>query len=796
MASSSANGKRRSGPLSCAECRRLKLRCSRVFPCASCVKKGCAAICPDGSLTTGKGNRFVLANTEVLHEKILVLSTRVRELEDALAEAHAAPPSAEPHPLLSQELLQLKRPLEREAPEVAKETEVETAEAIDAIGSLYISESGRTKFYGTTANAWYLLQNEEGGDDEAENTEIHLPADIPWLGHAFPFATANETKLNIRQSLYSSLPEVEKARRLATVYYRHCAWMYTPIPDAEFYNAVFSRIYDQPITIDQDPVDSHRLAVLYMVLALGTLFDLEQSYMSVEATQYYQLARASLSLDSVLEHQTIPAIQALVLMCHFMFMSFRDGPRWALMGLVVKLTQSLGLHRDGGKWNLNPEEAYHRRSLLWEVYTYDSWQSLTFGRPPSFSNAYIDCQMAEPDPQQVPDKGEDVEMSFKAWKHRWSSRCLNVVHEQAFGAKTPSYRTIQELDKKVRNYPVPPTLRVPGFGGAKMLEIEQPSIELTMQRHIAFAIKEMTIFYLHRGFFARAIEDNPEDPLGSKFAPSVLAAYTSACTFVGLVKSLHSQHSRLTERLWFLFTHVFSCAIVLGSIAAKCPTMPFARSALMNLDSAYNLFEVVKENDRAAKVLPVLQRLKGRAMLAMSAHAVNGPGPSRMTPPDSIVKEEDEELAALGGKTRLVPRRSPSTPNSPQDSLHLHHTPSPHSSPVQPYPAEHVPSAHDRHGMNGMAHWHYQQQPVEETYPNYFSTTSGTASGHWPSDTQYGQLHSPHMTVASGVQYSPYEQMSPVAGAYHSPVDTQAQADPQASWQSFYAQYQPGSMSG
>ena len=23
-------------------------RCSRVFPCASCVKKGCAAICPDG----------------------------------------------------------------------------------------------------------------------------------------------------------------------------------------------------------------------------------------------------------------------------------------------------------------------------------------------------------------------------------------------------------------------------------------------------------------------------------------------------------------------------------------------------------------------------------------------------------------------------------------------------------------------------------------------------------------------------------------------------------------------------
>jgi hypothetical protein len=71
----------------------------------------------------------------------------------------------------------------------------------------------------------------------------------------------------------------------------------------------------------------------------------------------------------------------------------------------------------------------------------------------------------------------------------------------------------------------------------------------------------VAIFYLHRGFFARAIEDNPEDPLGSKYANSVLAAYTSACTFVGLVKSLHSQYPRLTERLWFLFTHVFSCAV-------------------------------------------------------------------------------------------------------------------------------------------------------------------------------------------------------------------------------------------
>jgi hypothetical protein len=66
---------------------------------------------------------------------------------------------------------------------------------------------------------------------------------------------------------------------------------------------------------------------------------------------------------------------------------------------------------------------------------------------------------------------------------------------------------------------------------------------------------------MHRGFFAQALEDNPGDPMGSKYSPSVLAAYGSATSFVGLIESLFHQHPHLTERMWFLFTHVFSCAV-------------------------------------------------------------------------------------------------------------------------------------------------------------------------------------------------------------------------------------------
>ena len=127
--------------------------------------------------------------------------------------------------------------------------------------------------------------------------------------------------------------------------------------------------------------------------------------------------------------------------------------------------------------------------------------------------AFIDCQMAH---DTTKTEQGDVEMScahitsfaghsilircvntVAAWKHRFSSRCLGVVHEQAFGARPASYKAIQDLDKKVRNFYVPPSLRVPGFGGAKMeASGPPPSIELTMQRYTGFAIREISKYSL------------------------------------------------------------------------------------------------------------------------------------------------------------------------------------------------------------------------------------------------------------------------------------------------------------
>jgi len=38
-----------------------------------------------------------------------------------------------------------------------------------------------------------------------------------------------------------------------------------------------------------------------------------------------------------------------------------------------------------------------------------------------------------------------------SWKHRFSSECMSVVHDQAFGARTPTYATILQVCSSVHS---------------------------------------------------------------------------------------------------------------------------------------------------------------------------------------------------------------------------------------------------------------------------------------------------------------------------------------------------------
>ncbi|KIK60349.1 hypothetical protein GYMLUDRAFT_200447 [Collybiopsis luxurians FD-317 M1] len=756
--------KRRGGvaALSCAECRRLKLKCSRTFPCTGCVKKGCAAICPDGSLTTGKGNRFVLANTAELQEKIEELTARTHVLEEALTKSHALV-SPQPHPLLSDDLLQIKRSIKEESPEpslspdaatVKKEDDEERAdEALvvhnSCVGSLHVGE--RSTFYGRSGTSWHFLLNESGIDQEKSQKqpfERPLPTDLPWLAYAFPFAPPADH--STRQRLVEYLPKTAVARRHYQNFYRYGAWQYNPISEIEFRQTIFQPLYE-PRADDnsfEDPLGSHKLAILFFVFALGALLDLEGQAHSPEAKWYYHLGRAALSLEPVLDSPAMNTIQALVLLSFYMLLDDIHDPRWSIMGLATKLTQTAGLHIDGTHWNLPPEETHRRRSLFWEVYSYDILQSLTYGRPPHMVLTHIDTKHPF---ETTRDANGDVEMTYSAWKHKFFSECLGVIWNKAFGAHPLSYDELKRLDQEMRAYYVPPSLRVPGFGGAKLnQDVHPPSLELTVARHFLVALKEITSFYMHRGFFATAMNENPENPIEHhRYGESVQTIYESACICVGLMRSLYRHQPKIMQRFSYFFDHIFSCSFVLGAIASK-PKIPMALSALTNLELAYDLLNA-HDHPRSPKILAEISKLRDQARQALNVTQnplTEAQKLARPRPPKT------DDRVSSNNSSPVRERQQASWPNA-RGNVPLLKT-----SPTSPTSHQYSPTIGYQQPPNYNAH--SSQYPVDQ-FSTVFTPTSAVAQSPQSAlPQQYSDPFFGHPEMAynpmSGYQYHDYQE--------------------------------------
>ena len=65
------------------------------------------------------------------------------------------------------------------------------------------------------------------------------------------------------------------------------------------------------------------------------------------------------------------------------------------------------------------------------------------------------------------------------------------------------------------------------------------------------------------------MSDHPNDPLSSPYGASVIAAYRSAGSSVALMRNLHNQLKEPSERMWFLWAHMFSCAVSVSYTQAE-----------------------------------------------------------------------------------------------------------------------------------------------------------------------------------------------------------------------------------
>ncbi|KZT73240.1 hypothetical protein DAEQUDRAFT_662513, partial [Daedalea quercina L-15889] len=206
-------------------------------PCETCVKRGCSAICPEGSLTTGKGNRLALADAEELHKKIERLRERCTKLEDALRTLQAAI-TDEPHPLLRDESTMDTTPSagsSGSSPSGPLLTE-EDEEILDAFGTLTLGIRGEARFFGQTSRSEAPTRTIPTTDSfprlspeivaEAQ-IELTIPCRHPWL----------------KEQIHALLPSLSHACRLCEIFVEYGQYIWYPIPRAELFDNILGSAY-------------------------------------------------------------------------------------------------------------------------------------------------------------------------------------------------------------------------------------------------------------------------------------------------------------------------------------------------------------------------------------------------------------------------------------------------------------------------------------------------------------------------------------------------------------------------
>ncbi|TFY61117.1 hypothetical protein EVJ58_g4707 [Rhodofomes roseus] len=584
------------------------------------------------------------------------MSERIRQLEDTVAIFQAGV-SNERHPLLRDDLLTIKF-----GPEVRRTVDEEhrretLSQAIDALGTLTIGSHGETKYFGRSGGSETLFLTNMPNDEEAvEAPEAiedvpELPAELANLHLAFPLSFTDDGLEGYLDSLEALLPMHPRAWALCEAYLAHFTWWSRPIKRDELIDDILTPIYNamKSATPGERPgycaggADTsrcpHLLAVLFLVLAIGALVDLTQPPCSAEAEKYYRLGRIALSMRSILDSPEIETVQAITLMAAYhslCTLRYSVESAWTLASLATKLAQSIGLHRDSKQWKM------------------DEKNCIALGRPPSINLAHIDCELPNDEDADVADNGDTMQ-GYWHFKMIFSRDIYSPIVETMLAAKGPTYNTILDLDRRIRQMTLPP---IKLYLRPDDDDYNNPA--LCMKSYLMSHYRSLTMIHIHRTFFAQALLDNPNSPLSSPYAPSFLAA--NRCASI-LLKSFIHHHERcgdLCGRFWGMWTHAFSAAIIIGATVIRMPQSSLTPSALMELDLAVGVFEKGAVSSlRARQGLPILRRIRDRAKQAYEEYRDRHLNPATNGTPAPIPDEYQQALAIFGAPTCPPPAPVP-----------------------------------------------------------------------------------------------------------------------------------------
>lgn len=409
-------------PRSCVTCRRRKVKCDKKHPCSNCVRQNIDCIFPGPGRAPRKPRKPIDAE---LIERLKKLEGVVQSLgvsvppedlvatsedETARTKAHTQEPAK-----ANSNLPRLPRvdpqisASESPADDASRTARLEMAASIQRtespgdiehkFGRLFLEkDKGRSRYI--NPSFWASMNQEVEDlktllDDTSEDEEDFASPDTaatPGMHQGFMFGLRS-TDVNMTD-LHPPMDQIPIYWEI----YRDnvdplCKVMHVPTMTPRIFKAMKSLELSEHI-----PRGVEVLLFSIYYAAVTSLWPEECKERFGEDKQkllqkYRFGVEQGLARANFLQTDEWIVLQAFVvfLIC----LRRNDDARviWTLTGLVVRMAQSLGIHRDGTHYNLTPFQIEMRRRLWWQICILDTRASEDHGCDPTIIDQLFDTKM-------------------------------------------------------------------------------------------------------------------------------------------------------------------------------------------------------------------------------------------------------------------------------------------------------------------------------------------------------------------------------------------------------------------
>ncbi|QSS51197.1 fungal specific transcription factor domain-containing protein [Histoplasma capsulatum var. duboisii H88] len=488
----SNDAKRRRIARACDMCRKKKIKCDGKMPkCSHCInyKTECIFTQVEKKRNPPKGAKYIegLENRLGRMESLLRLSgllteadagkTDLSALEKRLADKSSQPgglsskPStasfgfnqtSQPSPIISTPHADSHTSPRTAAtsPDSQKETEAELDSLSDMMCSLVTNNCGETRYIGSSSGFSIFSPkgiqwvNEKTGDSSFQDMISSAYVDdnkwIYWKPEVFSDIFARR--------VFKPLPPREEALSLFKDYFENFNCVF-PL----FHEPTFMHLVERQYS--RDPYEgSGWWASINVVLAISHRLRIVSNLVPQEedkkAWLYLKNAMGVLT-ELTMRNTDLLSVQALIGMSLFLQGTPNPQPTFFLVAAAIRLSHSIGLHKRGSGFGLNPVELEQRKRVFWIAYILDKDLCLRSGRPPVQDDDDMNVELPSEDP---PDNIGNVPLSDGKGKiNLFRLMCIfasieSKVYKQLYSTKAARQsdgellNTIGELDRELEEW--------------------------------------------------------------------------------------------------------------------------------------------------------------------------------------------------------------------------------------------------------------------------------------------------------------------------------------------------------